>query len=321
MLTTTAVSAFLLSRNGLRPKTQEWYARILRMFQRRFQGDLPEAPQPIQEWLGSFSHADPETVHAYFKVLRAIYRQMAQWHPDMANPMPLVRAPRVRAKAMRTFSPAELWAIFQQPLPPRDRGLLTLFLDNGVRVGEAASLTFGNIRPGYAVVTGKGGHEREVPISPATERLLLSLMPADNHRDGWERQPVFVGRVGRGRPLTTQGLYKIVRRWCRRAKLTGRRLSPHTFRHTFGTTYAENEKCNPKELQKIMGHQDFKTTLRYIQGTRRSMMANHQACSPLRAFEAMAQGQLFGEPRVLHEAEEIVRSLGGEHGQDTRVPQ
>lgn len=303
MLTSEAISEFLLSRNGLRPRTQQWYGRVLRMFQRVFPGELPEAPQPIQGWLGSLC-VEPETVHAYFRALRALYRQMARWH-NMANPMPLVRAPRVRAKAMRTFSPAELWAIFQQPLPPRDRGLLTLFLDNGVRASEAASLTFGNIRPGYAVVTGKGGHEREVPISPATERLLLSLMPADNHRDGWERQPVFVGRRG---PLTAQGLYKLVRRWCRRAGLAGARLSPHTFRHTFGTTYAENKECHPKELQKIMGHQDFKTTLRYIQGTRRSMIENHQACTPLKAFEAAAQGQLFGDARVLHEAEKIARS-------------
>ena len=98
--------------------------------------------------------------------------------------------------------------------------------------------------------------------------------------------------------MSYEGVYKAVARACRQAGVTGRRSSPTTFRHTFGTSYAENTSCNPEQLQKIMGHKDFKTTLKYIHGTHRSMIDNHRLCTPLRGLEALAQGRLFAEPAV-----------------------
>jgi len=304
MLTTTAVQDFLLSRSGLRPYSQRWYHKILRRFQEAFPGELPQEPQPIQGWLASLGHVEPETVHAYWRTLRALYNQARLWHPDLKNPMALVRPPRLKEKVLRTFSPDELYSLFSQPLPPRDRALLTLLLDTAIRAREVASITWENVRPGYIVVQGKGGREREVPISPETHRLLEALLPRSNGASGWEREPVFLGRKG---PLTYEGIYKVVKRWCRRAGVAGPRLGPHTFRHTFGTAYAEAEGCNPKVLQQIMGHRDFKTTLRYLHVSRRSMIENHRLCTPLKGLEALAQGRLIREQEeVVREAEEIL---------------
>lgn len=234
-----------------------------------------------------------------------IGQKIRLWHPKVPNPMPLVRPPRLPPKAMRTFTSEEIFALFSLRLSPQDRALLTLLVDIGPRAQECANLTRGDVVPGYVTLRGKTG-ERVVPISGTTYRLLDALRP----KGADSRQHVFMGKRG---PLTYEGIYKVVRRMCRDAGIIGARASPHTFRHTFGTNYAASPACDPKVLQDIMGHRDFKTTLRYIQNNPRRMARNHRRCSPLREVTAAAQGALLRED-VVTQAEAIVASRRGTNG-------
>jgi len=311
--TEQAAQEFMLSRGGLRPKTQIGYQRHLRAFARSFP-ELPLTPQPIQGWLNGLKREGrpdlpltPETVHSRFRTLRAFYKQYWRWHPDIEkripNPMPLVRAPSVPEKAIRIFADQEVYQVFSLSLSPRDRALANLLYDVGPRADECANLTWEDVIPGYVTLRGKTG-ERIVPVSPTTSRLLEELRPPGASLS----DHVFLGKRG---PLTYMGIYKLVKGLCHRAGLTGRRCSPHTFRHTFGTNYAAAENCDPSVLQDIMGHKDFKTTLRYIHNNPRRMAKNHQRCTPLKDLASIAQGSLF-EPRVVKEAEEILARKGGE---------
>ena len=300
MLTEQAIQEFLISRGGLRPKTQREYRNHLAQFQSSFP-DLPTTPLPIQYWLNSLERQRgkeelaPETVHARFRTLRAFYHQMHLWHPKIRNPMPLVRPPKLKKKSMRTFTEEELYQIFTLPLPLSDRAMATLLLDTGIRAQECC-LTWDDVRPDYITVNGKTG-ERDVPINEKTSRLLQALKGESNHN-----HYVFQGKRG---PLTSQGIYKTIRRICRQANISGRRSSPITFRHTFGTEYAASGSCDPATLQDIMGHSDFKTTLRYIQNNLKRNIENHQLCTPLRLIAAAAQGTLFTDD-LIREAEAIV---------------
>ena len=301
MLTKDAIQEFMTSRGGLRPKTQREYRNHLIHFQRSFP-DLPTTPLFIQSWLNSLKRERgnqelaPETVHSRFRTIRAFYNQIKLWHPDIPNPMPLVRPPRLLPKAMRTFTEEELYRMFALPLPLRDRAMVTLFLDTGIRAQECC-LTWDDVRPDYIIVNGKTG-ERDVPIHETTSRLLQALKAQSNHN-----HYVFQGKRG---PLTPQGIYKVIRHICRQANIEGRRCSPQTFRHTFGTEYAASGSCDPKTLQDIMGHSDFKTTLRYIQNNRKRNINNHQLCTPLRLISSAAQGSFWGKSLAIKEAEEIL---------------
>ncbi|GAH76475.1 unnamed protein product, partial [marine sediment metagenome] len=200
----------------------------------RFFPDLPKKPQPIQSYLNSFTikcaanpqGVEPETVHARFRTIRALYNQLKLWHPKISNPMKLVRPPELKKKAMRIFADSELYALFSLPLSPRDRALSTLLLDVGPRADECANLIWEYVIPGYVVLRGKTG-SRTVPISETTYRRLLAL----KNGAGIE-QHVFLGERG---PLSYQGIYKLVRHLCHQAGMDGKRCSPHTFRHTFCT--------------------------------------------------------------------------------------
>ncbi|GAH79718.1 unnamed protein product, partial [marine sediment metagenome] len=234
MLTEQAIKEFMISRGGLRPKTQQEYRNHLVQFQESFP-DLPTTPEPIQSWLNGLTRQRgkpdqglaPETVHSRFRTIRAFHNQIHLWHPKIRNPMPLVRPPRLLSKTMRTFTEEELYRIFTLPLPLSDRAMATLLLDTGIRAQECC-LTWDDVRPNYIIVNGKTG-ERDVPIHETTSRLLQALKAQSNHN-----LYVFQGRQG---PLTSQGIYKTIRRICRQANIDGRRSSPITFRHTFGTEY------------------------------------------------------------------------------------
>ena len=305
MLTEQAIQEFLLSRGGLRPKTLKDYRMHLAHFQRFFTTDLPKKPQPIQSYLNSFpikseanpQGVEPETVHSRFRTIRALYNQLELWHPKIPNPMKLVRPPELKKKTMRIFADSELYSLFSLPLSPRDRALSTLLLDVGPRAAECANLIWEYVIPGFVVLKGKTG-SRTVPISETTYRQLQALRSGN----GTGQQHVFLGKRG---PLSYMGIYKLVRHLCHQAGIDGKRCSPHTWRHTFSTNYAAAEGCDPKVLQDILGHKDFKTTLRYIQNNPIRMARNHQRCTPLRLIPSAAQGSLFSDALV-REAEAIV---------------
>ncbi len=304
MLTEHAIQEFMTSRGGLRPKTQKGYRNHLALFRRSFP-DLPTTPQPIQSWLNNLQRQRgkpdqelaPETVHSRFRTLRAFYKQVHLWHPKVRNPMPMVRPPKLHQKVMRTFTEEELYQIFTLPLTLSDRTMVTLLLDTGIRAQECC-LAWDDVRPNYIIVNGKTG-ERDVPIHEKTSHLLQSLKAQSNHN-----HYVFRGKRG---PLTSQGIYKVIRRICRQANIGGRRSSPQTFRHTFGTEYASSGSCDPKSLQDIMGHRDFKTTMRYIHNNRKRNIENHQLCTPLKLVAAAAQGSFFDKTEAIREAEAILK--------------
>lgn len=300
MLTEQAINEFMLSRGGLRPRTQKEYRKQLKMFQGSFL-ELPKTPQPIQAWFNSLQERrlSLSTIRSIFVTIRSLYRQTHEWHPKITDPTSLVRVPKPKNKPMRIFTTEELYNLFLKTNNPRDLALITLLMDVGPRAQECVNLNWTDVTTGFVTLKGKTG-EREVPISGITYRRIEEL------RNGNNSGNVFLGERG---PLTYNGLYKLIRRICRQAGIYGNRCSPHSFRHSFATYYAAAEGCEPKMLQSILGHSDFRTTLHYIQDNRARKAQNHHMCTPLRLIPGAAQGSLFSidSPRqVLVEAEAII---------------
>jgi integrase/recombinase XerD len=66
----------------------------------------------------------------------------------------------------------------------------------------------------------------------------------------------------------------------RKAGVTNKRVSPHTFRHTGALFYIMNGG-DPFSLQKILGHSDLTMVRRYVQMTDLNMKSQHKKFSPL----------------------------------------
>jgi len=196
---------------------------------------------------------------------------------------------------MPTLELGELMKLLHSVERQRDKAIITLLVDCGVRAGEVCSLLKHNIKQETIVVNGKVGW-REVPVSEETRRLLLQVaaLSSDDY--------VFHGNKG---PLTRHLIYAIVRRALEKAGIKGPKLGPHRLRHAFGKNFLV-QGGDLRSLQEIMGHADIKTTQKYAALNLTDIITKHQKFSPLKAAHAAAQESLFTS-EALKQAEEILK--------------
>jgi site-specific recombinase XerD len=148
----------------------------------------------------------------------------------------------------------------------RDRALLLFLYNTGARVQEAADLRAGQLDlDGHPTVRlhGKGDKWRTCPLWEPTARIIEQLLESATGAPPPPTTPVFTAR---GVPLTRYGIYKIVRRHA--AQLddprTGRRIGPHTFRHTAAVHLLE-AGVEVNVIRGWLGHADLTTTNRYAE--------------------------------------------------------
>ena len=220
--------------------------------------------------------------------LHSLFGYIAGRDPEM-----LAVCQQVAAIPMKRVSPAETRFLEQDEvedllrhlprdgrLAPRDRALLLFLYNTGARVQEAADLRVEHLHLGeYPLVRlhGKGDKWRTCPLWQQTAKLLTDLLetadpPPTPH------SAVFAAH---GQPLTRYGIYKIVRR--HGAYLddtrTGRRVSPHTFRHTAAVHLLE-AGVEVNVIRGWLGHADLATTNRYAEINTKTKLAALRACEP-----------------------------------------
>ena len=108
---------------------------------------------------------------------------------------------------------------------------------------------------GYIRVTGKGDKQRLVPISAAArDRIQLYLEKRRAARTGEET--LFLNN--RGGRLTRVMIFTSLKEAARRAGID-KRISPHTFRHSFATHLLEGG-ASIRQVQEMLGHESILTT-------------------------------------------------------------
>jgi len=149
----------------------------------------------------------------------------------------------------------------------RDRALLELLYACGLRVSELAGLRGEqlNLQAGFVTVAGKGGKERVVPLGRAARAALEAYLRAARGRQLRGRASPFVFVGQRGRALTRQAIWKIVRRRALAAGL-GARVFPHMIRHTFAT-HLLTGGADLRVVQALLGHAEVGTTQIYTHVT------------------------------------------------------
>lgn len=149
----------------------------------------------------------------------------------------------------------------------RDYVLLLFLYNSGARVSEAASLSVGDLelRPSTmrsVRLFGKGGKTRSCPLWKVTAKDLTVLT-----RNRAADQPVFLNRLGE--PLTRHGIYALLRRYVGKASsacpsLKGKRVSPHTVRHTTAT-HLLRAGVDINTVRAWLGHVSIDTTNIYVE--------------------------------------------------------
>lgn len=182
------------------------------------------------------------------------------------NPAEHVRRPEVdRESKTRGLDAAELSRLRAAALEAgaREYALVQLLAGSGLRISEALESDVHHLqREGgewYLYVQRKGKEDRtpvQVPdfAVAALHRYLRG-----------RRGPLFLGRNG-GR-LSRRAALNRIQALAARAQITGRRLSPHSLRHT-ATTLALTAGVPIRDVQVQMGHASTETTARYDRANR-----------------------------------------------------
>ncbi len=150
----------------------------------------------------------------------------------------------------------------EEPLEIRNRALVELAYGSGLRVSELLELKISDLHlnKGLVTVVGKGNKERIIPVSEACEQALRDyIVKARLKLNPKSQNTLFVNKFGN--KLSRVGFYKIVQTLAEEAHIN-RKISPHTFRHTFATHLLENG-ANLRSVQELLGHEDIMTTEHY----------------------------------------------------------
>jgi integrase/recombinase XerD len=188
------------------------------------------------------------------------------------DPTATLDSPKVRKRLPKAISQEELDRLLgepareQTPKALRDRALLEVLYASGLRVTELVSLNVDDVNLASAtlrVVRPKDRRERLVPIHDRAIEPLRDYLERGRMqllRDAEERA-LFLNH--RGRRLTRQGLWLIVKHYVREVGIR-EEVTPHTLRHTFAAHLIER-KADLEYIQELLGHANISTTQVYTQ--------------------------------------------------------
>jgi integrase/recombinase XerC len=161
----------------------------------------------------------------------------------------------------------------------RDRAILELLYGCGLRVAEVASLTVDRVDlgRGRVRVLGKGSKERELPLGDFAADAVTAWLEAGRSIVAPKDSPaLFVNR--RNRPIGTRDVARIVASYGERS-LPGRRVTPHTLRHSFATHLLEGG-ADIRAVQELLGHASVATTQRYTHVSRARLFEAYERSHP-----------------------------------------
>jgi integrase/recombinase XerD len=228
----------------------------------------------------------PPSVSRHLVALKLFYRFLRLEERITESTVELLSSPSLYERIPRVLSPEAVTRLLEAPNPLdrfylRDRAILETLYATGSRASEVVGLKLPDLHlnESFCKCFGKGSKQRIVPLGqPAVAALrtwLGELRPA-LVANRPEVDTVFVSKAGH--PLTREMLWVLVRKYVRRAGITGS-VSPHTLRHSFAT-HLLSGGADLRTVQELLGHANIRTTQQYTHVDQERLKAIHQRFHP-----------------------------------------
>jgi site-specific recombinase XerD len=252
-----------LQRRNYSHRTAKTYVRIVRDFAEYFHQPPDKlGPEQIRQYQAHLFQAKklaPATVSQYVSALRFLFVKTLRRH-FLAEYIPF---PKSRKRLPTVLSPEEVTRLIDAACNLYHRTLLMTLYSTAARRAELCQLKVQDIdsqRMMIRINQGKGGRDREVPLSPKLLEILRVYFR-------WMRPTTFLfpGTVKGVRadvPITPNVVWLACRHAAQRAGIT-KRLSPHSLRHSSASHLLE-AGADLRTIQVLLGHSRLEHTLIYL---------------------------------------------------------
>ncbi len=212
--------------------------------------------------------------------LRTFFRFLVKEELVVSNLMDKFEMPKRKSRLPKTLSYQEVKQILESIETTSAEGfrnsvMMELLYCTGMRCSELVNLKINdvNTRMGLVTIVGKGDKQRIVPLSPLVCQLLDQYITEirAGFKHAHESKLLFVNRAG---AISRSDFYYIFTSCINQSGVT-KKVSPHTFRHSFATHILENG-ADLRSIQELLGHSDITTTTIYTHVSKQKLKNEYE---------------------------------------------
>jgi integrase/recombinase XerD len=245
----------------------------------RLEDITPDALRNFMLWLKDTGH-NVGGIHGFYRTLRTLFRwYLVEVEPENWRcPTERVKAPKLVDEPLEAVSLSDVEVLYRSAsgkMAARDRAILLVLADSGLRASELTSLDLQDVdvwSGSISVRCGKGGKSRTVFIGQRTRRALRL----------WLKQRSNVGSAlftsNEGTRLRYFGLRQVVKRLSAKASIKPPSL--HSFRRCFAINFLRNNG-DLLSLSRLLGHAGLSLLSRYASQSTDDLAIQHASHSPI----------------------------------------
>lgn len=266
---------------GLSKQSIRFYRQSWEKFQ-QFAGTEPKLDRlTIQQYLISLQQTHkPVSVASRWRGLKIFLNWCFTEEYTNFDPKK-IKNPKVPHTKKQPLSASEVMKMLETTKNPRDKAIIALLFDTGLRSKEICGLRVEDVdltnRCVY-VSNGKGGKDRTVPFSPSALRDLRKWCVVRVKDSPWFFHNF---KEESGRQLAARWLHGLINMTAKRAGISGN-VGAHRLRHTYARCYIANNG-NAMVLKEMLGHSSIAVTQRYVNLSLEDLKKSHEQHSPLTA--------------------------------------
>jgi len=272
---------------GLAANTINAYERDLAQYQRFLEGREPDQ-SAVERYVTALRETGlaPSSVGRKVAAIKGLHRFLVAEEMRDQDPTLLVESPKQGDPLPKALTIDEVTKLIESPdvstlKGRRDSALLEFLYGTGARVSEAVSLdlTDVDVEDRVALVTGKGSKQRMVPLGRKAVEAIARWLPdrsavVSRQQSG---DPLFTSV--RGRRLSRQAMFNVVRDAARAGGIRIEKVSPHVLRHSAATHMVE-AGADLRTVQELLGHATISTTQVYTRVSSTHLMEIYMEAHP-----------------------------------------
>jgi len=246
-------------------------------------------PRDIKEFLLNMSKAGRTAnyVNDLLKAFKVFFRYaFEEGYTDELLTQKIHNAKKPKV-IIRTFTEPELKRMSNyyqgyDYLTIRNKVIMMLLIDTGIRLSELTGLTEEQIKYDYIIIRGKGNKERVVPKSPLLSKWLIKYLAVRKAYFAYRIVPDNIFLSKNAKPLTSTMIDRIVKEAGSACGVAADiRVSAHTFRHTYAQ-FQLKAGLDLYSLSRLLGHESISITQTYLNGLRdKEILTQAKNTSPL----------------------------------------